>query len=186
MEEVESLGKITIEKEHHQIQCDILFVFENKGTKYVGYTDYSIDDDKRINIYINIYDSLTDFSTLKNIVSEEELETIQKVLEKITKNKKIIESNNDEVIKIYQSMEDSIEKYTKLNKEEATTREEQTRIAEDKELIEENIKRARSLLPKELLEEIKDQQELKIKVEKQFKNDVIENHKKYKIIPITI
>ena len=32
-------------------------------------------------------------------------------------------------------MEDSIEKYTKLNKEKATTREEQTRIAEEKELI---------------------------------------------------
>ena len=47
---------------------------------------------------------------------------------------------------------------------------------------EENIKRARSLLPKELLDEIKEQQELKIKVEKQFKNDVIENHKKYKNI----
>ena len=95
-------------------------------------------------------------------------------------------NSNDEVIRIYQSMEDSIEKYTKLNKEKATTREEQTGIAEEKELIEENIKRARSLLPKELLDEIKEQQELKIKVEKQFKNDVIENHKKYKIIPIAI
>ena len=186
MEEVESRGKITIEKNNHQIQCNILFVFENKGVKYVGYTDYSISEDERINIYVNTYNSLTDISTIKNIVAEEELEIIQKALEKITKSKKNIESSNDEVIRIYQSMEDSIEKYTKLNKEKATTREEQTRIAEEKELIEENIKRARSLLPKELLDEIKEQQELKIKVEKQFKNDVIENHKKYKIIPIAI
>src|SRR5699024_6473928 len=119
---------------------------ENKGVKYVGYTDYSISEDERINIYVNTYNSLTDISTINNIVAEEELEIIQKALEKITKSKKNIESSNDEVIRIYQSMEDSIEKYTKLNKEKATTREEQTRIAEEKELIEENIKRARSLL----------------------------------------
>ena len=67
MEEVESLGKITIEKNNHQIQCDILFVFENKGVKYVGYTDYSISEDERINIYVNTYNSLTDISTIKNI-----------------------------------------------------------------------------------------------------------------------
>lgn len=143
----------------------------------MGYTDYSIEENERINIYVNTYNSLVDVKEISKITSRDEIEVIQKVLEKIASN---TPSCNNEMRKIYQLMQENIEKYSSLSKKETTTKDDQ--IEEAKEELEENIKQARNKIPKELLEKLKEERELNIKVNKEFKQDVTENHKQYKVI----
>ena len=176
MEEVENLGKLTIERKGQQVEYDILFIFDNKNKKYVGYTDYSIGENERINIYVNAFDSLMNGRKISKITSLDEIEVIQKVLEIIR------QSIDNEMIKIYELMQENIERYTSLSKKEAITKEEQIKLDEEKEELEENIKQARNKLTKELLEKLKEQQELNIRVNKEFRKDVIENKKQYKVI----
>ena len=179
MEEVENLGKLTIERKGQQVEYDILFIFDNKNKKYVGYTDYSIGENERINIYVNAFDSLMNGRKISKITSLDEIEVIQKVLEKIASN---TPSCNNEMRKIYQLMQENIEKYSSLSKKETPTKDDQIKIEEEKEELEENIKQARNKIPKELLEKLKEERELNIKVNKEFKQDVTENHKQYKVI----
>ena len=179
MEEKEALGEIIVKKDNQDKKCDILFIFENNNQKYVGYTDYSIED-KRTKIYVDIYNEILDINRKENITKQEKFNLIQKVLNKIASQKK----EDLELMKIYNTMQEDIAKYTSLSKTTTATHEEQIKLEEEKEQLEENIKQARRHLPKELLEEWKNQKELKIKVNKNFRKDVQENHRQYKIIPI--
>lgn len=179
MEEVEALGEIIVKKDNQDKKCDILFIFENNNQKYVGYTDYSIEDE-RTKIYVDTYNETLDINIKENITKQEEINLIQKVLDKIANRKK----EEQELVEIYNTMQEDIAKYTSLSKTTTTTHEEQIKLEEEKEQLEENIKQARRHLPKELLEEWKNQKELKIKVNRNFRKDVQENHRQYKIIPI--
>lgn len=179
MEEVEALGEIIVKKDNQDKKCDILFIFENNNQKYVGYTDYSIEDE-RTKIYVDTYNETLDINIKENITKQEEINLIQKVLDKIANRKK----EEQELVEIYNTMQEDIAKYTSLSKKTTTTHEEQIKLEEEKEQLEENIKQARRQLPKELLEEWKNQKELKIKVNRNFRKDVQENHRQYKIIPI--
>lgn len=179
MEEVEALGEIIVKKDNQDKKCDILFIFENNNQKYVGYTDYSIEDE-RTKIYVDTYNETLDINIKENITKQEEINLIQKVLDKIANRKK----EEQELVEIYNTMQEDIAKYTSLSKTTTATHEEQIELEEEKEQLEENIKQARRHLPKELLEEWKNQKELKIKVNKNFRKDVQENHRQYKIIPI--
>lgn len=179
MEEVEALGEIIVKKDNQDKKCDILFIFENNNQKYVGYTDYSIEDE-RTKIYVDTYNETLDINIKENITKQEEINLIQKVLDKIANRKK----EEQELVEIYNTMQEDIAKYTSLSKKTTTTHEEQIKLEEEKEQLEENIKQARRHLPKELLEEWKNQKELKIKVNRNFRKDVQEKHRQYKIIPI--
>lgn len=179
MEEVEALGEIIVKKDNQDKKCNILFIFENNNQKYVGYTDYSIEDE-RTKIYVDTYNETLDINIKENITKQEEINLIQKVLDKIANRKK----EEQELVEIYNTMQEDIAKYTSLSKTTTTTHEEQIKLEEEKEQLEENIKQARRHLPKELLEEWKNQKELKIKVNRNFRKDVQENHRQYKIIPI--
>ena len=79
-------------------------------------------------------------------------------------------------------MQENIEKYSSLSKKEVPTKDNQIKIEEEKEELEENIKQARNKIPKEYLKKLKEERELNIKVNKEFKQDVTENHKQYKVI----
>lgn len=85
MEEVEELGKIIIEKDGKEVECEILFTFENEELRkqYVGYTDHSIGENGRKNIYVSAYDPIVGFGKLEDIRTQEELEMVQNVLEQI-------------------------------------------------------------------------------------------------------
>ena len=179
MEEVEALGEIIVKKDNQDKKCDILFIFENNNKKYVGYTDYSIEDE-RTKIYVDTYNETLDINIKENITKQEEINLIQKVLDKIANRKK----EEQELVEIYNTMQEDIAKYTSLSKTTTATHEEQIKLEEEKEQLEEKIKQARRHLPKELLEEWKNQKELKIKVNRNFRKDVQENHRQYKIIPI--
>lgn len=85
MEQVDDLGKITIVKNGKEVDCDILFTFENEELNrvYIGYSDHSIAKNGRENIYIGYYDTMIGTGELENITDQKELEMVQKVLEKI-------------------------------------------------------------------------------------------------------
>ena len=85
MQEVEELGKIIIEKNGKEVEYEILFTFENEELRrqYVGYTDHSIGENGRKNIYVSAYDPIVGFGKLEDITTQEELEMVQNVLEQI-------------------------------------------------------------------------------------------------------
>ena len=55
MEQVDQLGTITIMKDGKEVECEVLFTFENDELKkqYIGYTDHSIGENGRKNIYVS-------------------------------------------------------------------------------------------------------------------------------------
>ena len=88
MEQVEDLGKITVVKNGKEVECDVLFTFDNKKKKksYIGYTDHSVGSNGRKNIYVSSYDPVLGTGSLEDITSNEELNMVQEVLEQIAEN----------------------------------------------------------------------------------------------------
>lgn len=74
--------KIVIEKDGEAVNCDILFTFDSEDTNksYVGYSDHSIGENGRKNIYVSSYDPVLGFGKLESITDEKELEMIHDVL----------------------------------------------------------------------------------------------------------
>lgn len=87
MDIVDELGKIIIAKDGKEVECDILFTFDNEELQrtYVGYTDHSIDQNNREVIYIAYYDMNAEKKELKEIQTQEELDMVHDVLEEIAK-----------------------------------------------------------------------------------------------------
>ena len=87
MDIVDELGKIVIAKDGKEVECDILFSFDNEELQrtYVGYTDHSIDQNNREVIYIAYYNMNAEKKELKEIQTQEELDMVHDVLEEIAK-----------------------------------------------------------------------------------------------------
>ncbi len=85
MEQVDDLGKIIIEKDGKEVECEILFTFDNEDLRrsYVAYTDHSVTESGRENIYVASYDPIVGTGELEKITSQEELQMVQEVLEQI-------------------------------------------------------------------------------------------------------
>ena len=77
--------KIIIQKNGREIECDILFTFDSEDTDkaYIGYTDNSINENGRKNIYVSAYDPVMGYGTLEDIETEEEMAMINDVLMEI-------------------------------------------------------------------------------------------------------
>ena len=80
-------GKIIINKNGQDVECDVLFTFdsEDTGKAYIGYTDNSIANNGRKNIYVSSFDPIIGYGTLEDITSEEELAMVREVLAEIDK-----------------------------------------------------------------------------------------------------
>lgn len=89
MEYTDELGKITIEKNGKPVECDVLFTFncDELGKTYVGYTDHSIAENGRKNIYVSSYNPFIGLEELENITDPDELNMVQEVLSEIDKAK---------------------------------------------------------------------------------------------------
>lgn len=85
MEELEDLGTITIQKDGKSVECEILFTFENDELKkqYIGYTDHSVGENGRKNIYVSSYNPLLGTDKLEDITTPEELDMVRDVLNQI-------------------------------------------------------------------------------------------------------
>ena len=77
--------KIKIEKNGIEKDYDVLFTFNCEETlkSYVGYTDHSIAENGRKNIYVSSFNPLKPKIELEDITDEKELEMINDVLIKI-------------------------------------------------------------------------------------------------------
>ena len=64
---------------------DVLFTFDNDETKksYIVYTDNSLDDNGKVQVYASIYNPDDPHSELKEIKTEKEWKVIETILESI-------------------------------------------------------------------------------------------------------
>lgn len=85
MEQVDELGTITIMKDGKEVECEVLFTFENDGLKkqYIGYTDHSIGENGRKNIYVSSWNPVLGTDKLEDITTQEELDMVRDVLNQI-------------------------------------------------------------------------------------------------------
>lgn len=88
MEELDDLGTITIMKDGKEVECEVLFTFENDELKkqYIGYTDHSVGDNGRKNIYVSSYDPVLGTNKLEDITTQEELDMVRDVLNQIVES----------------------------------------------------------------------------------------------------
>ncbi len=79
--------KIVISKNGKEVECDVLFTFdcEDTGKAYIGYSDQSIADNGRKNIYVSAFDPILGTGSLEDITDENELAMVRDVLEELDK-----------------------------------------------------------------------------------------------------
>ena len=85
MEQVDQLGTITIMKDGKEVECEVLFTFENDELKkqYIGNTDHSIGENGRKNIYVSSWNPVLGTDKLEDITTQEELDMVRDVLNQI-------------------------------------------------------------------------------------------------------
>ena len=85
MGQVDELGTITIMKDGKEVECEVLFTFENDELKkqYIGYTDHSIGENGRKNIYVSSWNPVLGTDKLEDITTQEELDMVRDVLNQI-------------------------------------------------------------------------------------------------------
>ncbi len=85
MEQVDELGTITIMKDGKEVECEVLFTFENDELKkqYIGYTDNSYGENGRKNIYVSSWNPVLGTDKLEDITTQEELDMVRDVLNQI-------------------------------------------------------------------------------------------------------
>ncbi len=85
MEQVDQLGTITIMKDGKEVECEVLFTFENEelNKQYIGYTDHSIGENGRKNIYVSSWNPVLGTDKLEDITTQEELDMVRDVLNQI-------------------------------------------------------------------------------------------------------
>lgn len=91
-----STGKITIKNnEGKQIECDVLFTFDDEETKksYIVFTDNTLDESGNIKVYANTYDPEGKKDDLGEIKSEKEWQIIENLLASL--QEKIGEAENE-------------------------------------------------------------------------------------------
>lgn len=78
-------GKILVLKDGVRYEYDVLFTFDSEDTmkSYIGYTDNTIADNGRKNIFVSSYNPLDLEAKLEDITDERELEMISDVLSQI-------------------------------------------------------------------------------------------------------
>ena len=74
--------KIFILKDGEEVACDVLFTFDSPDTDkaYIGYSDGSIAENGRKNIYVSSYDPVLGIGSLEDITDKDELDMVHDVL----------------------------------------------------------------------------------------------------------
>lgn len=85
-------GKIIIKNDkNEEIECDVLFTFDNNDTNksYIVYTDNTKDDLGNIKVYANTYNEDDEEGLLGNIETEEEWNIIEQIFSSINDKKEV-------------------------------------------------------------------------------------------------
>ena len=85
METIDRKEKIVILKDGKEVECNILFTFDcdQTGKSYIGYSDNSMGENGRKNIYVSSYDPIIGTGELGDITDKAELDMVQDVLMQI-------------------------------------------------------------------------------------------------------
>ena len=85
IEIIEEKEKLVILKDGKEVECDILFTFDSDdtGKSYIGYTDHSIANNGRKNIFISSFDPIVGTGSFEDVTDPRELEMVQDVLMQI-------------------------------------------------------------------------------------------------------
>ena len=79
----ENTGKISIKNnEGKEIECDVLFTFDDDNTKksYIVFTDNTLDENGNIKVYANTFDPTGASADLGEIKDEKEWQVIENLL----------------------------------------------------------------------------------------------------------
>lgn len=76
---------VVINDEGKEIECEVLFTFENQESKknYIVYTDHTSDDNGNIKTFASIYDPSGQDTSLTAIETDEEWSMVENILEKL-------------------------------------------------------------------------------------------------------
>lgn len=79
---IDTNEKVVILKDGKEVECDILFTFDCEETKrsYIGYSDNSVAENGRKNIYVSSYDPNAENIVFENITDPNEMKMVQDVL----------------------------------------------------------------------------------------------------------
>lgn len=90
METIDKKEKIVILKDGKEVECDILFTFDcdQTGKSYIGYSDNSIGENGRKNIYVSSFDPILGTGELSDVTEKRELDMVQEVLMQIDEESK--------------------------------------------------------------------------------------------------
>lgn len=77
--------KIVLDVDGKEVTYDVLFTFDCEDTmkSYIGYTDHSIAENGRKNIYFSAYNPLNPKMELEEVTDEREIAMVNEVLEQI-------------------------------------------------------------------------------------------------------
>ena len=90
-------GKFVIKNnEGKELECDVLFTFDNEETKksYIIFTDNTLDENNNIKVYANTYDPEGNSEDLGPIETEKEWQIIENLLSSL--QEKVGESSEQE------------------------------------------------------------------------------------------
>jgi len=81
----ENMTFTVVNDEGKEIECEVLFTFENEetGKNYIVYTDNSFDEEGNVKVYASIYNPDVDETKLLPVETEEEWKFIETILEQL-------------------------------------------------------------------------------------------------------
>lgn len=83
-------GKIVIKNDkNEEIECDVLFTFDNNETNksYIVYTDNTKDELGNTKVYANTFDQFSEDGLLGNVETDEEWAIIEQIFSSINEKK---------------------------------------------------------------------------------------------------
>ena len=89
---MENSGKIIIKNDkNEEIECDVLFTFDNNDTNksYIVYTDNTKDELGNIKVYANTYNEEDEEGILGSIETDEEWNIIEQIFSSINDKKEV-------------------------------------------------------------------------------------------------
>ena len=87
---VDNSGKIIIKNDkNEEIECDVLFTFDNNETNksYIVYTDNTKDELGNTKVYANTFDEFSESGELGSVDTDEEWAIIEQIFSSINEKK---------------------------------------------------------------------------------------------------
>ena len=94
----ETMHFTLVNDQGEEVQCEVLFTFEDKqtGRNYLIYTDYSRDDEGNFKVFASVYEPGGESQRLQPVQTDEEWRMIEEILSNLQQEVLASESEEDE------------------------------------------------------------------------------------------